>query len=130
MTNFAGIFVLCALALMGGQNDVALGTEWLLASTCAGAVYLHGYLKARTADGSRTTLSALRAMSGAGLYAAQIVGSLVLLLGAAAGLYLAAIAMVILGAYSVSGAWLLLVGVHQDEHGRARTDTLDPPASQ
>jgi hypothetical protein len=35
-----------------------------------------------------------------------------------AGLYVAAMAMVFLAAYSVSGAWLLLVGVHQGEHGR------------
>lgn len=47
MTNFAGIFVLCALALMGGQNHVAVGTEWLLVSSGAGAVYVYGYLRAR-----------------------------------------------------------------------------------
>ncbi len=117
LTNFTGIFVVCALALMAGQNDVALGTEWLLVSTCAGAVYVYGYLRARTA-GSATTLSVLRFVSGAGLYVAQIVGSVVFLLGAVAGLYVAAIAMVILAAYSVSGAWVLLVGVYQDENGR------------
>jgi modulator of FtsH protease len=118
MTNFAGIFVLCALALMGGQNHVAVGTEWLLVSTGAGAVYVYGYLRARTAGGSRTTLSVLRTVSGTGLYLAEIAGSIVFLLGAMAGLYIAAVAMVLLGAYSVSGAWLLLVGVHQDEPGR------------
>ena len=51
-------------------------------------------------------------------YMAQIVGSIVLVLGATAGLYIAAAAMVLLAAYSVSGAWLLLVGVQQDEHRR------------
>jgi hypothetical protein len=43
LTNFAGIFVLCALALMGGQNHVAIGTEWLLVSTGAGALYVNNY---------------------------------------------------------------------------------------
>jgi hypothetical protein len=57
-------------------------------------------------------------VSGTGLYLAQIIGSILLLFDAAAGLYIAGGAMVILTAYSVSGAWLLLVGVHQEEHGR------------
>jgi hypothetical protein len=107
----------CGLALMGGQDDAAIGTEWLLASAMAGAVYVYGYVRARTAGGSQTTLSLLRTMSGTGLYLAQIVGSILLLLDATAGLYVAATAMVIVTAYSVSGAWLLLVGVHRDEHG-------------
>jgi hypothetical protein len=119
LTNFVGIFTVCALALMGGQNHVAVGTEWLLASAGAGAVYVYGYLRARTAGGNQTTLSLLRTVSGTGLYLAQIVGAILLLLDVKAGLYIAASAMVILAAYSVSGAWLLLVGVHQDEHGHA-----------
>jgi len=78
-------------------------------------VYVYGYLRARTAGGSQSTLSLLRTVSGTGLYLAQIVGAILLLLGESAGLYIAAVAMVILTGYSVSGAWLLLVGVHHDE---------------
>ena len=59
-------------------------------------------------------------MVGTTFYLAQIAGSVVLLFDAAAGLYIAAVAMVILGAYSVSGAWLLLVSAHQDERGRSQ----------
>jgi hypothetical protein len=59
-------------------------------------------------------------MSGTTFYLAQIAGSVVLLFGATAGLYIAAVAMVILGVYSVSGAWLLLVGAHEDERGRSQ----------
>jgi hypothetical protein len=117
LTNFVGIFLVCALALMGGQSHVAVGTEWLLAATGAGAVYVYGYLKARTAGGSQGTLSLLRTMSGTGLYLAQIVGASLLVLDVLAGLYIAAVAMVVLAAYSVSGAWLLLVGVHRDDDG-------------
>jgi hypothetical protein len=80
-------------------------------------VYVYGYLRARTAGGSQTTLSMLRTVSGTGLYLAQIVGSVLLLLDVTAGLYLAAISMVILAAYSVSGAWLLLVGAHLRQTG-------------
>jgi len=118
LTNFIGIFALCSLALMGGQNHEAVGVEWLVASTVAGAVYVYGYLRARTAGGSQSTLSLLRTVSGTGLYLAQIVGAILLLLGESAGLYIAAVAMVILTGYSVSGAWLLLLGVHHDERSR------------
>ena len=116
LTNFVGIFAVCALALMGGQNHVAVGAEWLVVSIGAGTVYVYGYPRARAAGASRTTLSAVRIVSGTVLYIAQIVGSILLVRGVAAGLYAAAIAMVILTAYSVSGAWLLLVGVHNDGH--------------
>ena len=118
LTNFVGIFTICALALMGGQNHVAVGIEWLLASAGAGAVYVYGYLRARDSGGSHTTLSRLRTVSGTGLYLTEAAGAIVLLFDLVAGLYIAAVAMVILTAYSVSGAWLLLVGVHLDETGR------------
>jgi hypothetical protein len=74
LTNFVGVFVVYALALMGGQNHAAVGAEWLFAATGAGAVYVYGYLRARTAGGSQTTLSLLRTVSGTVLYLAQIVG--------------------------------------------------------
>jgi hypothetical protein len=114
LSNFAGIFVLCALALMGGQNHVAVGIEWLLVSSAACAVYVYGYLRARSQGGSPTTLSLLRTISGTTCFVALIVGSVVLLVGATAGLYIAAVAMVILGVYSVSGAWLLVVAAYED----------------
>jgi len=120
LSNFGGIFVVCAFALMGGQNHVAVGTEWLLVSGAAGVVYISGYLRARTGGGSRTTLSVLRTMTGAALYAGQVVGSAVLIAGYTAGLYVAAGAIVVLAAYSVSGAWLLLVGVHEGQRVRDR----------
>ena len=120
LTNFAGIFVLCALALMGGQNHVAIGTEWLLVSTGAGALYVNNYVRARHAGGSQETLSLLRAVSGTSFYVALIAGCIILLFGATAGLYVAAVAMVSQGVYSVSGAWLLLVSAQEAERGPGR----------
>ncbi len=113
LTNFAAIFVLCALVLMGGQGHIAVGVEWMIVATAAGAVYVNGYLQARKTGGSHTTLSVKRTLFGTSLFLAQIVGSVVLILGEEAGLYVAAIAMVLVAAYSVSGAWLLLAGVRQ-----------------
>jgi hypothetical protein len=111
----AGIFVLCALALMGSQNHVAVGIEWLLVSIAAGTVYVYGYLRARSKGGSPTTLSLLRTMTGTMLYVALIVGSVVLASNSTAGLYIAAVAMVSIGVYSVSGAWLLVVAAYEDK---------------
>jgi hypothetical protein len=119
LTNFAGIFVVCGLAVMGGQNHVAIGIEWLLVACGAGVVYVNGYLQARTGGGSQRTMSLVRTASGTALYAAQLVGSIVFAFGSIAGLYIAAVAIVVLAAYSVSGAWLLLVGVHQAQPPRS-----------
>ena len=60
-------------------------------------------------------MSRERPWSGTAMYAAQIVGSILLIFGEAIGLDIAAVAMVILAAYSVSGAWLLLVGAHRSQ---------------
>ena len=46
-------------------------------------------------------------------YAAQIIGSLMLVVGYAAGLYIASIAMVLSFASLISGAWLLIVAAHE-----------------
>ena len=86
LPNFAGIFVVCAPVLIGGQNHVAVGMEWLLVSSGAAMVYVYGYLRARTGGGSQTTLSLVRGVSGTAFYVAQVVGSIVLVLGATAGL--------------------------------------------
>jgi hypothetical protein len=93
LANFAGLFVLCAVALMGGQGNFALGIEWFVVSSGACAVYVYGYLQARTAGGSRTSLSLVRTRTGTTLYVALIAGSVVLLFGATAGLYIAAVAL-------------------------------------
>jgi modulator of FtsH protease len=113
LTNFAAVFVLCALVLMGGQGHVAVGAEWLVVALVAGAIYVYGYLAAFKGDGARDTLSVARTVVGTGLFLAQAVGALVLMAGSDVGLYVAAVAMVLLTAYSVTGAWLLLAGVCQ-----------------
>lgn len=47
-------------------------------------------------------------------YAAQLVGAVVLILGYVAGLYIAVVGLIILFAFMISGAWLLLLAVHED----------------
>lgn len=47
LTAFLGVFIVCALGLMGGQGHVAVGIEWLLVAAAAGCVYVYGYIVAR-----------------------------------------------------------------------------------
>jgi len=112
LTNFAAIFVICALALIGDQNHVTIGVGWLLVSLGAALVYVYPWPTARRA--SPSTLTFLRFMTGSTLYAGELVGSLMLIGGVPAGLYVAAVSMTLLAAYSVSGAWLLLVGARTE----------------
>jgi hypothetical protein len=48
-------------------------------------------------------------------YSAEMIGAAILIAGSAAGLYVAATAMVANFFFMISGSWLLLVGVSRDE---------------
>jgi hypothetical protein len=52
---------------------------------------------------------------GTSCYAAQIVGSLLLISGYVAGLYLASVAMVLSFAFFISAAWLLITGIQDSQ---------------
>lgn len=114
LTNFVGIFVVSAVALMGAQTDVSIGIAWLLVALGAGFVYVRPWPTTRRAQPRPSTL---RFVVGCALYAGEIAGSVLILSGVTAGLYLAASSMTLLAVYSVTGAWLLVVG--------ARIDTAD-----
>jgi hypothetical protein len=115
LTGFGAAFLICALALMGGQNHVAVGCEWLVVSAIAGYVYVYGYVKARTRGTSSIGLNRLRLAGGTACYLAQVIGSVVLIAGYVSGLYVAAVSMMTFFVFMISGAWLLLLGVHQDQ---------------
>jgi hypothetical protein len=115
LAGFTSVFAICALVLMGGQNHVAIGLEWFAVSTVATFIYVKGYVQAIKQGGSAVGLRMPRLIGGTGCHVAEMIGALMLALGHPGGLYVAAVAMVIYVAYMVSGAWLLLVGVHQGE---------------
>jgi hypothetical protein len=48
-------------------------------------------------------------------YLAQIIGSVLLIYGYVAGLYLASAAMVLSFAFFISAAWLLIIGVYVNQ---------------
>ena len=114
LTGFTSIVVICALALMGGQNYQTLGIEWLIASSIAAGIYIYGITRARMRGRSKFALGLPRLVFGAALYIVEIIGTIMLTFGYIAGLYVAAIAMVVLLTFTITGAWLLLVGVEED----------------
>ena len=110
-----GIFVICAFALMGGQDHRAVGIEWLVVAAISIAVYLHGYVQAVRRGGSIAWLRRRRVIVAAMLYLTQLVGAALLVADQIAGLYVAAVAMVAALTLMISGAWLLVVGVTMRE---------------
>jgi hypothetical protein len=114
LTGFIAAFIICALALMGGQSHRAVGAEWLVLATVAAVSYAHNYVQAARVGGSKADLRPDRLAGGGACYVAQIVGAVLLILGHVAGLYVAAVGLILLFAFMISGAWLLLVAVHED----------------
>jgi hypothetical protein len=115
LTGFSAVFIICALALIGNQNHISIGIEWLTVSILATFIYIRGYVLAVKMGGSPSGLSISRTIFGTICYAAQIIGSLLLILGQISGLYIAAIFMVISFTSLISGAWLLIIGIHEAE---------------
>lgn len=115
ITGFTAIFLICALALIGNQNHVSIAIDRLAVSVPAMVIYVRGYFLAVKTGGSATGLSIGRTIGGSTCYLAQVVGSFMLLFGSITGLYIAAVAMVISFISLISGAWLLLMGIHQNE---------------
>jgi hypothetical protein len=115
LTGFTAVFMICALGLVGKQNHQSIGIEWLAVSVPATIIYIRGYFQAIKMHGSPLALSISRLIFGTADYAVQIIGSFLLIAGHIAGLYLASIAMVISFASLISGAWLLIVGIHESQ---------------
>ena len=115
MSGMTGVFVLCALVLMGGQDHRAVGIEWFVVAAVSVAVYVHGHLQAVRLGGTLAVLRGRRTVTMAGLYLAQLVGAGLLVADRIAGLYLAAVAVVAALAFMISGAWLLVVDAARRE---------------
>ena len=116
LAGFSAVFVTCSLALMGGQGHAAVGAEWFATAGIAATIYVYGYVRAIRGGQSAIGLGVGRLVFGTSLYVAEVVGAVLLVLGYVAGLYVAAVAMMALIAFMISGAWLLVAGVHQSSH--------------
>ena len=114
LTGLTHVFMICALATMGGQDHLAVGAEWLVIACTALTIYISGYIRARRGGRSSVGLSFKRLTVGVACYVVEIVGAVILVLGHITGIYVASVAMIINVAFFISGAWLLMVGVQLD----------------
>ena len=115
LSGMTGAFVICALVLMGGQDHLAVGIEWLVVAAISISVYLHGYFQAVRRGGSMDWLRARRVVVIAVLYLTQMVGAALLAADHVAGLYVASVALVAALAFMITAAWLLVVGATMRE---------------
>ena len=51
-------------------------------------------------------------------YLAEVLAAVLLILGHSAGLYIAAIAIIVLFGFLISGGWLLIIGIYEDQTRR------------
>ena len=119
LTGFTAVFMICGFALIGNQNYQWIGVEWLAVSLVPTITYIRVYIRATKIGRSSVGLSIGRFIAGTTCYVTQIVGSVLLMSGYAAGLYVASVAMVLSFAFFISGAWLLIIGVYED-HAKQR----------
>ena len=111
LAELTAIFMVCAVATMGGQNHLAVGAEALVISMIALSIYVHGYIRAFTGSGSKVGLSFRRLATGIACYLIMIAGAAILIAGQIGGIYVLAVAMIFNIPFFISGAWLLMVGV-------------------
>lgn len=113
LAGFMSIFLIAALQLMGGQAIVATAIEWLVVAAIALAINTNGYVQAFRMRSSLYALTTVRMVAGTVCYLGQIVGVILLLVHVDAGIYVAAVSLVVTFIYLVSGSWLLFLGTLQ-----------------
>jgi hypothetical protein len=115
MTGFTAVFMICALALIGNQSYKWIGVEWLVVTLVPTITYIRVYVRAKQIGRSSVGLSIGRFIMGTSCYMAQIAGSILLISGRVAGLYMASVAMVLSFAFFISAAWLLITGIQDNQ---------------
>jgi|HubBroStandDraft_1064217.scaffolds.fasta_scaffold48816_2 hypothetical protein len=113
LTGFTAVFMACSFALIGNQYLGALGFEWLVLWLIATVIFIRGYVIAIRSGMSSIGLSAPRLAGGTICYLAEVIGAIFLILGYRAGLYITAIATIVLFGFLISGAWLLMIGIYE-----------------
>lgn len=113
LSGFSAIFLACCVALFGDQKPAALGCEWLLLWLVAMVVFIRGYVVAIRSGMSSIGLTAPRLAGGTMCYLVEVAGAVLLILGYGTGLYVAAVGVVVLFGFLISGAWLLIIGNYE-----------------
>jgi hypothetical protein len=115
LSGFSAIFIACCFSLIGNQYLGALGVEWLFLWLIATAIFVRGYVVAIRSGVSSIGLNVPRLGGGTLCYLAEVVAAIFLILGHSAGLYIAAVGIIVLFAFLISGAWLLIIGIYEDQ---------------
>jgi len=120
LVGLSGVFMRCSLALIGGLGEAGVATAIFAVCLVVMSFSFVSYAPiTRSARAERTALR--RMIGGTLLYLFEMAGAAILFEGFAWGLILSAVAMVASFYYTISGSWLLLVGIRVDEaHGRGR----------
>jgi hypothetical protein len=117
LSGFTAIFMASGLALIGNQYLTLLGFEWLALWLIATVIFIRGYVVAIRSGMSYIGLNLPRLAGGTICYLAEVIGAIFLILGYSSGLYIAAIGVIVLFAFLISGAWLLMIGIYEDRRG-------------
>jgi hypothetical protein len=115
LTGFTAVFMACGFALMGNQSLQTLGFEWAVLWLAATAIFVRGYVVAIRSGMSSIGLSAPRLTGGTACYIAEVIAGVFLIRGDSAGFTIAAIAIIVLFGFLISGAWLLMIGAYEDK---------------
>lgn len=118
LSGFSAVFMACSCELTGNQSLAALGVQWLVLWLVATAIFIRGYVVAIRSGMSSIGLTMPRLAGGTLCYVAEVIAAIFLILGYGAGLYIAAIAAVVLFAFLISGAWLLIIGIYEEQAKR------------
>jgi hypothetical protein len=114
LSGFSAIFMASGLALIGDQSPGMLGMEWLILWLIATVIFIRGYAVALRSGMSYIGLNTPRLAGGTVCYLAEVIGAIFLILGSASGFQIAAIGIIVLFAFLISGAWLLMMGIYVD----------------
>src|SRR5471030_3286590 len=114
LTGFSAIFMASGLALIGSQYLELLGYEWLVLWLIATVIFIRGYVIAIRSGMSSIGLNVPRLAGGTICYLAEVISAILLIRGFNSGLCIAAVAIVVLFAFLISGAWLLMIGIYED----------------
>jgi hypothetical protein len=115
LSGFTAVFMACAFGLIGNQHLGALGWEWLVLWLIATVIFIRGYVIAISSGMSSIGLNAPRLAGGTVCNLAEVLAAIFLILGYPGGLYIAAIATIVLFGFLISGAWLLMIGIYEHE---------------
>jgi hypothetical protein len=118
LTGFTAVFMASSFALIGNQSLEVLGFEWLVLWLIATVIFIRGYVIAIRSGMSFIGLNKPRLTGGTICYLAEVISAIFLIRGYSPGLYIAAIAIIVLFAFLISGAWLLMIGIYEDRTKR------------